>query len=109
MSKSSCCDMSYIAAKQYVKKVIYSAIFHPGVSSLVRHIKNNFISAQMFQHPSFSRHLTTSLCTSAFYWLLIVRLSYDVTLIKLRPELVLGWMYYESVYSAHLGFNERGI
>lgn len=109
MSESSCCDMSYIAAKQYVKKVIYCAIFHLGVSSLARHVKNNFISAQTSQHPSFSSHLATSLCTSAFYWLLIVHLSYHVALIKLRLELVLGWMYYESVYSAHLRFNERGI
>lgn len=32
-------DVSYITTKQYVRKVICCAVFHPAVSSLTRHVK----------------------------------------------------------------------
>lgn len=58
MNESFCCDMKCdIAAEHYAKKVIYCTIFHLGVSSLTRHVKNNFISAQIIQHPSFTSHV----------------------------------------------------
>lgn len=79
-------DVSYITTKPYVQKVICCAVLHPAVSSLTRHVKKNFISARTSLHPSFRSHLTTSLCASAFYWLLTVRPSRDVTLIKFWPS-----------------------
>lgn len=66
--RTSSLDMSCITAtlKQNVKIVIDCAIFHPGVSSLTRHVKKNFISAQASHHPSFTSHLATALCVLPF-------------------------------------------